>query len=113
MILSGGEFDGKRYLSEASLRQMTSTQTGDLMSKGKGESGYGFGFSTTRKDPGTGPAPAGDCGHGGAYATDLQIDPKHHLVTVFMVQHAGYPGNDGGKVHGASRRRRSRRSGGE
>jgi hypothetical protein len=30
---------------------------------------------------------------GGAYATTVSIDPKHGLITVFMVQHAGFPGN--------------------
>ena len=29
MVLNGGTFDGKRYLSEAAVKQMTSKQTGD------------------------------------------------------------------------------------
>jgi CubicO group peptidase (beta-lactamase class C family) len=29
------------------------------------------------------------------------IDPEHRLITVFMVQHAGYPGTDGGKIQPA------------
>lgn len=90
MILNGGTLDGKRYLSEAAIRQMTATQDGDLQNRGKGENGYGFGFSTTRKFHGdSDPAPAAQCGHGGAYATDLTIDPQHGLVMVYMVQHAG------------------------
>ena len=40
MVLNGGEFQGKRYLSEAAVKQMTSKQTGDL------PNGYGFGWST-------------------------------------------------------------------
>ncbi len=36
---------------------------------------------------------AGPCGHGGAYATNLWIDPDKKLVTVFMVQHAGFGGD--------------------
>ena len=103
MLLNGGTFNGRRYLSEAAVRRMTSTQTGDLQNKGKGENGYGFGLSTTRKAEGdTGPAPAGACGHGGAYATDLWIDPEKGLVYVYMVQHAGFPA-DGGKANGAFR----------
>jgi CubicO group peptidase (beta-lactamase class C family) len=90
VILAGGVFEGKRYVSEASMRQLTSTQTGD----GKNEGGYGLGFSTTRRLRGTdGPAVVGPCGHGGAYATNLWIDPQSGLVTVFMVQHAGFPGD--------------------
>ncbi len=94
MILNGGQLNGKRYVSEAAVRQMTSKQTGNLGAN------YGFGFSVSKKiEPGsTGPAPAGACGHGGAYSTDLSIDPENGLVLVYMVQHAGYAGPDGGKI---------------
>ena len=100
MVLNGGKFGEKRLLSEASVREMTGTQTDDLLNKGKGEGGYGLGFSTTRKAKADGPAVAGPCGHGGAYATNLWINPDAKLVTVYMVQHAGFPG-DGGKARGA------------
>lgn len=76
MILSGGVYDGKRYLSEAAVAQMTRNQTGDA-----NKEGYGLGWST-----------GGDkFGHGGAYATGMTIDLKRGLITVFMVQHAGFP----------------------
>ena len=42
----------------------------------------------------------GPCGHGGAYSTNLWIDPERQLVTVFMVQNAG-PGGEVGKAPGA------------
>jgi hypothetical protein len=29
----------------------------------------------------------------------MGIDPSHQLITVFLVQHAGYPGTNGGKIH--------------
>ncbi|HEV3385738.1 MAG TPA: serine hydrolase domain-containing protein [Gemmata sp.] len=97
MVLRGGKtLDGKQLISEASVREMTATQTGDI---NKGEGGYGLGFSTTRKSKGAnGPVVAGPCGHGGAYSTNLWIDPDRNLVTVFMVQHAGFPNNEGGKI---------------
>jgi CubicO group peptidase (beta-lactamase class C family) len=103
MILRGGTTpDGKQLISKASVREMTSTQTGDILNKGKGEGGYGLGFSTTRMSKGeSGPVVAGPCGHGGAYATNLWIDPDRNLVTVFMVQHAGFPNNEGGKIRQA------------
>ncbi len=97
MILSGGELDGKRYLSQAAMRQMTSTQSSVLM-QNKEEGGYGFGWSTTRRAHAEEPAPVGPCGHGGAYATNMWIDPQRGLVTIYMVQHAGYAGPDGGKI---------------
>lgn len=101
MILRGGTGpDGKRLLSADAVRELTGTQTDDLLNKGKGEGGYGLGFSTTRKAKADGPAVAGPCGHGGAYATNLWIDPDKKLVLVYMVQHAGFA-NDGGKARGA------------
>ncbi len=83
MILNGGEMGGKRYLSEAAIKQMTSKQTGEL------KDGYGFGWSTG----------GGGFGHGGAESTNMNIDPKSGLILVWMVQHAGYAG-DGGKSQG-------------
>ena len=76
MLLNGGALEGKRYLSEAAVEQMTRKQTGDAVSEG-----YGLGLSV-----------GGDWfGHGGAYATNMTIDRKHGLITVFLVQHAGFP----------------------
>ncbi len=76
MILNTGVYNGKRYLSEAAVAQMTSKQTGDGI-----KDGYGLGWSTG----------GGTFGHGGAYSTGMTIDPKRRLITVFMVQHAGFP----------------------
>jgi CubicO group peptidase (beta-lactamase class C family) len=80
MILSGGVFDGKRLLSEQAIREMTRKQTAPDL-----DNGYGLGFAT-------GPD---WCGHGGAYATNMHIDRKHGLIFIWMVQHAGFPGNGG------------------
>jgi len=85
MLLNGGTLDGRRYLSEAAVKQMTSKQTGDAL-----KDGYGFGFSTG----GT------TFGHGGAHSTNMTVDTQRGLVTVWMVQHGGYPG-DGGNAQGA------------
>ena len=85
MVLSGGEFRDKRLLSESSVAAMTSKQTGDAL-----KDGYGLGFSVG----------GGTFGHGGAFATGMTIDPKRGLITVYLVQHAGFPG-EGGKSQGA------------
>ena len=61
--------------------------------------GYGLGWSTSRKLRGeSDPVIVGPCGHGGAHSTDMAIDPERQLIIVCMVQHAGYPGKDGGKI---------------
>jgi CubicO group peptidase (beta-lactamase class C family) len=87
MILNRGVHAGKRYLSEAAIDQMTCKQTGSLLKGG----GYGFGWQTQRKAYGSNdPDTPGWFGHGGAYNTNMQIDPQHRLITIFMVQHAGF-----------------------
>jgi CubicO group peptidase (beta-lactamase class C family) len=85
MILNGGALDGKRYLSEAAVKQMTSKQTPEALTEK-----YGLGWSTGD----------GEFGHGGAYATNMTIDPQHGLVFIWMVQHADFPG-DGAKSRDA------------
>jgi CubicO group peptidase (beta-lactamase class C family) len=95
MVLGGGVFKGKRYLSEAAVKQMTSKQTGDALKEG-----YGLGWSTG----------GGTFGHGGAYSTNMTIDPKRGLILVFMVQHAGFPKN-GGQSGGAFRKAAEERFG--
>jgi CubicO group peptidase (beta-lactamase class C family) len=87
MVLNGGEWRGKRYLSESAIKQMTTRQTGETLKES-----YGLGWSTG----------GGTFGHGGAFATNMSVDPKRGLVTVFLVQHNGFPG-DGGKSQGAWR----------
>ena len=64
---------------------MVSKQTGDNL-----KDGYGLGWSVS---PTT-------FGHGGAHATNMTVDTQRGLVTVWMIQHAGFPGN-GGQAQGA------------
>ena len=85
MMLNRGELDGKRYLSEAAVSQMTTRQT-----PGTVKESYGLGLSIGD----------GEFGHGGAYATNMTIDTQHRLIFIWMVQHAGFPG-DGEKSRGA------------
>jgi CubicO group peptidase (beta-lactamase class C family) len=77
MILAGGVIRGKRYVSEASLRAMTTKQTGVL------KDNYGLGWITERSIDGT-------FGHTGAYGTRFWIDPKRGLVMVLLVQQASF-----------------------
>jgi CubicO group peptidase (beta-lactamase class C family) len=88
MLLNGGELDGRRYLSPAAFKELTSRQT----APGIKES-YGFGLNV---------GPDG-FGHGGAQATNMEVRTKDGLVLVWMVQHAGFPG-DGAKAQGAFRK---------
>jgi CubicO group peptidase (beta-lactamase class C family) len=85
MILNGGELDGHRYVSQSAVKQMTTKQTAEAL-----KDGYGLGWSTG----------GGSFGHGGAFATNMSIDSNRGLITIFMVQHSGFPG-DGKNAQGA------------
>jgi CubicO group peptidase (beta-lactamase class C family) len=88
MLLNGGEYNGKRILSESAVKELSTKQTGKL------KASYGLGFAVAD----------GSYGHGGAYATNMSIDTKRGLVTVWMVQQSGgFPG-EGGKAIEAFRK---------
>jgi CubicO group peptidase (beta-lactamase class C family) len=99
MILNGGVVSGRRYLSTAAIQEMSRNQLSNEVlqkefshrSDPADSTGYGLGWQTY---------PSGAFGHGGAYATNLRIDPQHGLATVWLVQHAGFPG-DGSKSEAA------------
>ena len=86
MLLNNGELAGRRYLTEAAVREMTRKQTGAEVDKD-----YGFGLQTT----GT------KFGHLGKYGTNFSIDTQRGFITVFMVQNAGWRNAEGGKIHPA------------
>ena len=82
MILNRGELEGRRYLSEAAVALMTRKQTREPV-----RAEYGFGWSTT----------GGVFGHGGAFKTNMRVDPRLGLVTVFMIQQAGWCNKEEGE----------------
>ena len=83
MLLNGGTYQGRRYLSEAAVKQMSSQQTGGLAVSG--EEGYGLGCFVEIKAKAGGPS-LGSFGHHGARKTQMWIDPENQLVMVLMVQ---------------------------
>jgi CubicO group peptidase (beta-lactamase class C family) len=87
MLLNNGELDGKRYLSENAIRELSKRQTPAAIKES-----YGLGFSVSLDS----------YGHGGAQATNMEIRSGKGLVLVWMVQHGGFPG-EGGKAQGAFR----------
>jgi CubicO group peptidase (beta-lactamase class C family) len=82
LFLNDGELDGRRYLTPASIAQMTRMQTGAL------NVGFGLGFAL----------PADDYGHGGAYNTDFWFNRRHGLATIFLVQHEAFLKADGDDI---------------
>jgi len=47
--------------------------------------GFSLGFATTDRLGGNGFTSVGSYGWGGAYASIYEVDPKEHLVIVFML----------------------------
>ena len=82
MVLSGGQFEGRRYLSPEAVKMMTSKQTPAPLTDQ-----YGLGWGTGEDS----------FGHGGACATNMSADTKLGMVTVYLIQHCGFLG-EGGKA---------------
>jgi len=77
MMANGGTLNGTRILSEKAVQTATRDQSGEA------KSNYGFGFGTDGKS----------FTHGGAYGTNSRYDRENKLVTVFLIQHAGWSGD--------------------
>jgi CubicO group peptidase (beta-lactamase class C family) len=84
MLLNGGELSGRRYLSEATFKELTKRQTPEPV-----PDSYGFGLAVG----------SDWFGHGGAFATNMEIRPAKGLVLIWMVQHSGFLG-EGAKAQG-------------
>ncbi len=88
MLLGGGVLDGQRVLSEAAVARMSGRQTPAAL-----PASYGLGFAVDGKS----------FGHGGAYGTNTTADRERGLILVWLVQHAGFPG-EGQKAQDAFRK---------
>lgn len=87
MLLNGGEYGGKRYLSQEAIRELTSDQTPEIV-----KNSYGLGFKVSETT----------FGHAGAYGTDTTAYVDKGLITIWLVQHAAFPGK-GKEAQGAFR----------
>ena len=85
MLLNGGSLDGARVVAPKTVALMTTNQTGTLFSQ-TGQ-GFGLGFSVLGQPGADGRIESvGTFGWGGAYGSTYEVDPKEHLVLVFMIQ---------------------------
>lgn len=95
MILNGGQLDGRRIVSAASVRQMTTLQTDDLRTGFTDGNGWGLGWCLVRQPQGvTRMLSPGTFGHGGAFGTQGWVDPERKMIFVFMIQRIGIPNSD-------------------
>lgn len=99
MILRGGELDGKRYLKEATVKMMTSVQSGDLETGFTPGNAWGLGWCVVKSPQGPSEAlSAGSFGHGGMFGTQAWIDPVKKRAYILLVQRADFPNSDASEV---------------
>ena len=88
MLLNGGIYEGRRYLSKQTIETMTRTFTPDLQPSGHlGGTTYGLTFELVTKPVGTLLLHSlGSYGHGGAFGTEGWIDPQNDLIRIALTQ---------------------------
>ena len=112
MLLAGGTLDGKRHLSPAALKLLTTVQTGELpcgffqsAEFGNRGANYGWGIGTCiLRAPHPGVAAMlspGTFGHGGAWGTQAWIDPRRSVAYLLMVQRSNFANSDASDVRRA------------
>ena len=92
MLRNGGQLDGRRYISPATLAFMTTDQLNPTVTRtplylpGPGY-GFGLGFAVrTSAGEAAYPAAPGEYYWGGAGGTYMWVDPANDLFVVFMMQ---------------------------
>lgn len=91
MMLNGGEYNGKRILSRASVRMMTMSQFEKISWP---ENKMGLGFSIyTEKSSAVSPLSPGSYAWGGMFSSTYWIDPKEKIVAQLFLNE--YPQSHG------------------
>lgn len=100
MILSGGQFrNSDRIVSEESVKQMITPQTGDLVTGFTPGNCWGLGWCIVREPQGVSEKlSSGTFGHGGAFGTQGWVDPKTSIIYVLMIQRSDLPNSDNSKI---------------
>ncbi len=99
LILNHGSLDGRHYLTPASVSLMTSVQSGDLVTGFTPGNGWGLGWCVIRQPQGiSADLSPGSCGHGGAFGTQVWIDPVKQRAYILLVQRSNFPNSDGSDI---------------
>ncbi len=81
MLQNGGTYNGRRVLSEASIREMATPQL--ALDVNPGAEPWGLGVRVIRGEE-YGLLPAGTFGWSGAYGTHFWVDPVNRITAVYM-----------------------------
>jgi CubicO group peptidase (beta-lactamase class C family) len=99
MILNGGQYNGKRLVSESAVKEMTRIQTGELQTGFTPGNGWGLGWCVVRQPLGpTSELSAGTFGHGGALGTQGWVDPTRRMIFVLMIQRTEFGNSDASDI---------------
>jgi len=98
-ILNGATIGNIRYLSEKTVREMTTIQTGDLVTGFTPGNGWGLGWCVVREPQGiTAAVSPGTYGHGGLFGTQGWVDPERQMIFVLMIQRSNFGNSDGSEL---------------
>lgn len=102
MLLCEGELDGKRYLKAETVKLMRTLATGELKTGFVPGNAWGLGVILVRDPQGvTADLSPGTFGHGGAWGTQIWIDPVKKIAYVLMIQRTDIGNADGSDVRRA------------
>jgi CubicO group peptidase (beta-lactamase class C family) len=94
-MLNGGKVGEKQLLSEKSIKEMTTTQTGKIKTGFVDGMSWGLGWQVVAEPKGATEAlSTGSYGHGGAFGTQGWIDPKKGVFYILMIQRTGLANGD-------------------
>jgi len=94
MLLNGGEFAGKRYLSPRTVEMMTTNRLDDAVQFRPGM-GFGLDFGVVTDATQAGFAASdGEYYWAGLASTVFWIDPKEDLIVIMMTQYLPYQGTE-------------------
>jgi CubicO group peptidase (beta-lactamase class C family) len=87
MMANGGTYQGRRYLSRASVDVMAQVHTGELQAGHNPGTAFGLTWEVVKDQTGSlALLSPGTYKHGGAFGTHGWIDPRKKLVGVFLIQ---------------------------
>jgi CubicO group peptidase (beta-lactamase class C family) len=93
MLLNGGTYDGRRFLSAATVALMTSDHVGPESGVARdyyyfpgAASGFGLGFAVRTKELASEPGPVGEYRWDGVGGTFFWIDPRDDMFVIVMTQ---------------------------
>ena len=93
MLLNGGEFEGRRYLSPRTVALMTSDRLPAAADFGGPGRGFGLNFGVvTDASQGSFPVGDGEFWWGGLATTVFWIDPEEEMIAIMLTQYLPWAG---------------------